>query len=275
MLDAVLIASPNSTHLEHCEAALERQIHVLCEKPALLTEHEAKQVLALATKSQAIFREAFMYRFHPQYQLTHTLLPEICGTLEHISVEFTYILEDKHNIRALRECAGGALNDVGCYAIDLANWFSGETGSSFVADCHAAADCPIDQRTWFSAHYKNGLTMTALVAMDLPRKNLVTFRGKNGTLTLTSAFRPANVRGPLITTEDCQGRQKTIHAPGGNQYTLMLERFANEVAQAKRKETVGVDSAWPRWSNPLANAAALERLQKLLTAVQSDRRRIF
>lgn len=42
-IQAVSIATPNSTHYEICKAALEAKLHVVCEKPITFTTEEAEE----------------------------------------------------------------------------------------------------------------------------------------------------------------------------------------------------------------------------------------
>ena len=48
-LDAVIIASLTSLHTEHTTAALDRGIHVLCEKPVCTSVDEVRYQLAFGT----------------------------------------------------------------------------------------------------------------------------------------------------------------------------------------------------------------------------------
>ena len=47
-LDAVLIATPNSLHFEQAQAALERGLHVLLEKPMTIQSEDARELVRLA-----------------------------------------------------------------------------------------------------------------------------------------------------------------------------------------------------------------------------------
>jgi predicted dehydrogenase len=72
--------------------------------------------------------EAFMYRFHPQWQRAHELvrIGEI-GKVLAVHTAFAYDLQDPENIRNKLEMGGGALMDIGCYAVSAARFiFDGE-----------------------------------------------------------------------------------------------------------------------------------------------------
>jgi predicted dehydrogenase len=51
-LDGVIVSSPHDLHYEHARAALERGLHVMCEKPMTLHAAEAWDLVSLARKQQ-------------------------------------------------------------------------------------------------------------------------------------------------------------------------------------------------------------------------------
>jgi predicted dehydrogenase len=62
--------------------------------------------------------EAFMVRFHPQWLRARELVREgRVGTPRVVQVLFSYFNEDPRNIRNRPETGGGAIYDIGCYAI--------------------------------------------------------------------------------------------------------------------------------------------------------------
>jgi predicted dehydrogenase/glycosyltransferase involved in cell wall biosynthesis len=64
-LDAVTVAVPTRFHLEVGLAALELGLHVLMEKPIAVDLNEARQLVAAATKHNAVFAVGHVERFNP------------------------------------------------------------------------------------------------------------------------------------------------------------------------------------------------------------------
>lgn len=64
-VNAVSICTPPSTQREIAVAALQRGIHVLCEKPLAHTLEDAQEITRAAEESQACFIVAFRHRFLP------------------------------------------------------------------------------------------------------------------------------------------------------------------------------------------------------------------
>jgi len=66
--DAVIITSENSRHAELAEKAAQAGKHILCEKPLVISEVQADQMLKAAVKGGVKLMTAFPCRFSPAYQ---------------------------------------------------------------------------------------------------------------------------------------------------------------------------------------------------------------
>jgi predicted dehydrogenase len=64
-VDAVIIATPNRFHRDLAVTAVERGLHVLCEKPLAMTVDEARQMVEAAEHAGVRHMTAFTYRFVP------------------------------------------------------------------------------------------------------------------------------------------------------------------------------------------------------------------
>lgn len=74
--DAVLICTPNKTHVEIAIDALRHEKHVFCEKPFAIGIEDAKLLLAEAEKSKFKFQVGHNRRFAPVYMKLKELLSE-------------------------------------------------------------------------------------------------------------------------------------------------------------------------------------------------------
>src|SRR5436309_5291611 len=104
-IDAIYNPLPNHLHVPWSIKALEAGKHVLCEKPVAMTSTEA-QKLANAARQYPHLKvmEAFMYRFHPQWQQTRQMVNEgKIGELRTVQSFFSYYLVDANNIRNIAE----------------------------------------------------------------------------------------------------------------------------------------------------------------------------
>lgn len=123
-IDAVYIPLPNHLHVPWSIKALEAGKHVLCEKPIGLNAGEAQQLLDVSAEYPRLkVMEAFMYRHHPRWIRTKSLIDEgRIGSLKSIHSFFTYFKDEPENIRFRPGMGGGGLMDVGCYNISLSRF---------------------------------------------------------------------------------------------------------------------------------------------------------
>ncbi|OLC00545.1 MAG: hypothetical protein AUI15_07220, partial [Actinobacteria bacterium 13_2_20CM_2_66_6] len=126
-IEAVYVSLPNSMHCEWATKALEAGKHVLCEKPLSRHASEVEAAFDTAHRTGRLLSEAFMYRHNPQTKRAKQLVDEgAIGELRLIRSAFSYSLYDEHNIRLSTALDGGALMDIGCYAVSGSRLFGGE-----------------------------------------------------------------------------------------------------------------------------------------------------
>ena len=123
-IDAVYIAYPHSMHAATIQAVLDRGKHVLCEKPLVTSESEAKLVIALAQQKKLLLMEALWTRFLPAWQRVETLLDNhVIGTIEHLKASFGFFAPFNPNDRLFNpSLAGGAIWDIGIYPIAMSQF---------------------------------------------------------------------------------------------------------------------------------------------------------
>jgi predicted dehydrogenase len=119
-VDAVYIPLPNHLHAAWTIAAARAGKHVLCEKPLAMTAAEAEGMVEVCRAEGVHLMEAFMYRQHPSWVAVRDLVATgRIGPLMAIQSWFSYFNDDPANIRNIPAYGGGALMDVGCYAVNL------------------------------------------------------------------------------------------------------------------------------------------------------------
>jgi len=122
-IDAVYIPLPNHLHEEWIKKAADAGKHILCEKPLTLTAAQAQAAAAYCQKANVKIMEAFMYKCHPQWRRAQELaaIGEI-GNLRFVHSFFCYSNSNPRDIRNHPEMGGGALYDIGCYAVSSARF---------------------------------------------------------------------------------------------------------------------------------------------------------
>jgi scyllo-inositol 2-dehydrogenase (NADP+) len=127
--DAVIIATPTSTHFECAKYALERDIHLFVEKPLTLMPAESRALSELAVKRQCINQVGLHNRFIGTFQEARRLVR--AGALGKVSnihgSAFGQVVVKERNQtwRASKAEGGGCLHDYACHVIDLMNFLVG------------------------------------------------------------------------------------------------------------------------------------------------------
>lgn len=88
-VDALIIASPTTTHEEVATQALERGIHVFIEKPIASTLEEADRILAQAEKHGALVQVGHVERFNSAVVAARPYLDEVLFVESHRLAPFT------------------------------------------------------------------------------------------------------------------------------------------------------------------------------------------
>jgi predicted dehydrogenase len=136
-LDAVVVATANDSHHDLTMAALDRGLHVLCEKPLALDAEQAGRMAARAREQDAITLVPFTYHYMPAIRWVKRLVDDgYVGTVHHVNVRYytSYGFDPSYSWRFDREVAGsGVIGDLGSHWVHLARWLLGERERSVSA----------------------------------------------------------------------------------------------------------------------------------------------
>jgi predicted dehydrogenase len=128
-LDCLFVATPSKYHAEIVAAALERGLHVFCEKPFGLDPATGYRLAEMAERKGLVNQVGYHYRFVAAFNEAKRLLDQkLIGDLHHVRVEAygPVVLRPKGSTwRAQKSEGGGALFDYACHAIDLTNYLIG------------------------------------------------------------------------------------------------------------------------------------------------------
>jgi predicted dehydrogenase len=131
-IEAVYLPFPNGLHAEWIIAAAEAGKDILCEKPLVGTLDDYSAVLEACERNNVTLMEAFMYRFHPQHQKVREFIDSgRIGQIVSMHARFHFVMNrTPGEVRLQTGLEGGALNDVGCYAVDIMNMVMGPGAQS-------------------------------------------------------------------------------------------------------------------------------------------------
>ena len=167
-IDAVYNPLPNSLHAEWSLRALAAGKHVLCEKPIAANAAEAEQLAQAAQAAAArglLLGEAFHYRYHPlARRMKEVIAGGEIGALRRMEVAFLTPMLRRDDIRLHYELGGGALMDLGCYAVNLLRFLAGAEPEVVRADARLWSP-GVDRAVRAGLRFPGGVDATLHVAL--------------------------------------------------------------------------------------------------------------
>ncbi|MGI9007844.1 MAG: oligopeptide/dipeptide ABC transporter ATP-binding protein [Streptosporangiaceae bacterium] len=188
-IDALYIALPNSLHAQWTIAALRAGKPVLCEKPLCGRLPDTERVLEVARGTGTLLWEAFVFPFGDQMGRLRALVSDgAIGELREIQSDFHFLVGRPENIRLSAGLQGGALRDVGCYPVRLAQEFFGEHESAWAAA--TTAEAAVDLETWGSLGYAGGRRLLLSCGLRRGYDTFSRLLGTTGQIHVTNPFHP-------------------------------------------------------------------------------------
>ncbi|WP_298770690.1 Gfo/Idh/MocA family oxidoreductase [uncultured Shewanella sp.] len=135
-IEAVSIATPNSTHYEICKAALEARLHVVCEKPITFAIEEALELKSIAKKNNCVIGVMYGYSGFPMVQQAREMVQRGCiGNVRVVNMQFAHgFHNEEHELtepalrwRVTPEVSGPTyiLGDIGTHVFYLCDFITG------------------------------------------------------------------------------------------------------------------------------------------------------
>lgn len=124
-VDAIYITTPHNTHIEFMKQALKNGKHLLVEKSITLNSSELSEAVSIARDNNLVLGEAMTIYHMPIYRkLSEILDSGKLGKVNIITTNFGSFKEyDMSNRFFNRNLAGGAMLDIGVYALSFIRWF--------------------------------------------------------------------------------------------------------------------------------------------------------
>lgn len=187
-LDFVIIATPTKFHHPMVKFALEKGLHVFCEKPFALSTEQGKELSELAIQKNLVNQVGFHNHFIGTFRELKRLLDlNILDELVHFSGEAygPVVTKEKGGTwRSNSEDGGGCLYDYASHVINLIQGIIGrpqKIRGTFLKSFYSKG---VEDSVYSLIELKNGLTGTLLVnwSDETYRKmtTSITVQGKNG-----------------------------------------------------------------------------------------------
>jgi predicted dehydrogenase len=221
-VEAVYIPLPNSLHVEWTMRALEAGKHVLCEKPMDRRPEQVTRAFDLAQARGLVLSEAFMWRHHPQTARLRSLLDDgAIGDVRLVRACFSFVLAGDVDVRLDPALDGGALMDVGCYAVSGVRFVAGGEPLSVAAEA-VTGPSGVDVRLGGLLRFDGDVVGMIDCGLDLPSRGELEIAGSEGRIVLTD---PWHCIDPRIVVERGFEREVVDIAPADS-YGLELDDMA-------------------------------------------------
>lgn len=192
-VDLVYIATPHSHHYEHIKMCIERGKNILCEKPLCANADQAEEVLRMAEQRGVFITEAMWPRYMPLLDTIKELTSSnIIGRITSMTVNVGMPMENKPRLRR-PELAGGALLDIGCYALHFASMIFGDELKGIAATC-TYLETGVDAQETITLTYPDGKVTSIFVTMLAQTDINAVISGTNGYIVVQNIIDFETVR---------------------------------------------------------------------------------
>lgn len=128
-LDAVVIATPSRLHAPMVRTALERGLHVFCEKPFCLDPDESEALAAMAAERGLVAQVGYHNRFVGAFRRMKQVVDSgALGRITHVLAEAygpVVLRAKRQSWRTQKTEGGGCLYDYAAHPVNLLNWLFG------------------------------------------------------------------------------------------------------------------------------------------------------
>ena len=272
-LQALVIITPNYTHYDYAQQALEHGLAVLIEKPLTMDYTAALRLADLATEKGVVTLVPFTYRFMPTSRYLKRLIDEgYLGRPFHLNMRYyaNYAREGEYIWRFDESLAGsGVLGDLGSHFLYLAEWFYGPIAEIQTMLTQHVPRVPLNEMgepyptaeddAIITCRFANGaqgvIHVSAVCYEDAGMKmqHLFEFHGDGGTLyQATDWVQQQEIRGarvgegalkPLPIPEDiwAGARQDTVHNSYRDVFRTQGQMVGDFVRAVQNKQRIRPD----------------------------------
>ena len=278
--EALIIATPTHLHAGMIRAALQRGIHVFCEKPLVIDPAESVEFAALAAERGLVTQVGYHNRFVGAFREVHRLLE--LGAIGPVATALAeaygpvVLKPSGRTWRSERATGGGCLYDYAAHPLNLLTWYLGAPESVSGSQLTSIFSAQIDDAVAATLHYAQGTAQIAANWSDESQRKMttkITLWGTHGriyadrqeiqvylrdTAPLPDGYRAGwNVR---YTTELTEAPWFYLR---GEEYSAQLDAFVSRVSD---RAVVG--------ENDFASAAETDRVIAMIgeDASQMDTR---
>jgi len=259
-VDAVLVTTPNASHLVDVLAAIDAGKHVLCEKPMAMNADECRQMVEAARRRGVVFGVAHVFRFDESVLRFRELLKSgKIGKAIFARSEFSFLADPSHPRKWLYDSAiagAGPIFDIGVHCIDTLRFVLNDEVTRVSAS--AASDersGDVESAASLTLEFSRGTIGTVLVSYRAAYRTPLELVGDSGVIRAEDAL---NVEHPIEIQLQREGKVvETTTVSNQSVYALQVDAFADAVEGKSRFSIPGEEG----WQNQEVLDAAMRSLR--------------
>lgn len=235
-VDIVYVVLPNSMHEEFTIRAAKAGKHVLCEKPMANSSGECQRMIDACEAASRQLAVGYRCQFEPHHlACIDALRSQTLGKIQSIEAGFGFMIGDPNQWRLRKELAGGgALMDVGIYAIQAARYLSGEEPISVTAQetkTDYAKFGEVDESMTWKLNFASGLVASGSTSYRTNGLNFAKVTTEKGYVALGPAFGYDGI--------EASTSRGVISAPAIDQFAAELDDFASCIQEGRTSRVSG------------------------------------
>lgn len=175
-VDVIYITTPHNTHIEFMKKAIRNGKHILVEKSITLNSRELNEAMELAALHNVVIGEAMTIYHMPVYKILKEILDSgRLGKVNIITMNFGSYKEYNMNNRFFnRNLAGGAMLDIGVYALSFIRYFMTEKPDKLLSQLKKAPT-GVDEQAGLLLMNNDGQMATVMLSLHSkqPKRGMV------------------------------------------------------------------------------------------------------
>ena len=206
-IDIIYIATPHNLHYQFIRQALLAGKHVFCEKSITVNASQLQECAALAAEKNLVICDGVTLFHMPLYkELKKRIASGAIGQVKMVQVNFGSCKEcDVNNRFFSKELAGGALLDIGVYAVSFARYFMGSKANVVLTTANYF-ETGVDETSGILLKNPDGEMAVISLTMRAKQPKRGVIAGEKGYIEINNY--PRADKATITYTED--GRTETI-----------------------------------------------------------------
>jgi len=247
-LDAVVIATPHSLHVDQIAAAARAGKHVFVEKPLAVVGSETRRAIAACGEAGVVLAVGHNRRLLAQVDQLKRLLDDgVAGRIGLVEANYStpeaLRLPQGHWRRNPRECPGGAMTAIGVHMIDWMHVLFGRVAEARALFASRAAEPAMQDTATAMLRFESGALATLTCLYAVPYVNRFVIHGSAARIAVEASAAETEALRPVLSITRADGREERVSVPFVDTLALQLRRFA-EACQGKGTAAVnGIDAA--------------------------------